>query len=98
MAYSRNVLRAVTLTLMHGMLSTLEHAADAAEQAIIVLHPGGRIQFATGAARASLSELPSPGQPNSLPEPDGAKHSAGALRMCCRSLSLSRCATGPHDS
>lgn len=61
--------RAVTLALMHGMLSALEHAADAAEQAIIVLHPSGRIQFATHAAKASLSELPSPDQPSGLPEP-----------------------------
>src|ERR1035437_7845882 len=61
--------RPVTLALMHGMLSALEHAADAVEQAIIVLHPSGHIQFATHAAKASLSELPSPDQPGSLPEP-----------------------------
>ena len=61
--------RAVTLALMHGMLSALKHAADAVEQAIIVLHPSGHIQFATHAAKASLSELPSPDQPGSLPEP-----------------------------
>jgi DNA-binding CsgD family transcriptional regulator len=35
----------------------------------IVLHPSGRIQFATRAAKASLSELPSPDQPGGLPQP-----------------------------
>jgi DNA-binding NarL/FixJ family response regulator len=61
--------RAVTLGLMHGVRSALERAADASEQAIVVLHPSGRIQFATDAAQAALRALPSPDQPGCLPEP-----------------------------
>ena len=59
----------VTMTLMHGALSALEHAAEAVEQAIIVLHPGGRLQFATAAAAAALRDLPRADRPDQLPEP-----------------------------
>jgi len=61
--------RAATLALMHGQLSALEHAADASDQAIIVLHPSGGIQFATEAAQAMLRQFLSPDRPGVLPEP-----------------------------
>jgi DNA-binding CsgD family transcriptional regulator len=84
---------AVTLALMRGMLSALEHATDAVEHAIIVLHPSGHIQFATHAAKASLSELSSPDQPGSLPEPlaswsEAQSRRAGAVLPFVESLTF----------
>ncbi len=64
--------RTVAVGVMQGMLSALQNAADAAEQAIIVLDRSGAIQFATTAATASLNclnELTCPDQRNNLPEP-----------------------------
>ena len=61
--------RTAAITLLSGMLSAFQSAAEAAAQAIIVLHPNGSIQFATPAAQASLRELPTPDLPTRLPEP-----------------------------
>jgi DNA-binding CsgD family transcriptional regulator len=72
--------RAATLAMVHGVLSALEHAADASDQPIVVLHPSGRIQFATVAAQTTLREFPGSDRPDLLPEPLAAWSAAQRRR------------------
>lgn len=72
--------RAATLARLHGALDTLGRAADATSQAVIVLHPSGRVQYASAAARACLRELPSADQATLLPAPLAAWSEAQRAR------------------